>query len=39
VISLVVVIVDELVASPLDICSCFEGFEVELVVLNGPEKS
>jgi hypothetical protein len=38
VISLVVVILNEFVASSLDIGSCFERFEVELIVLDGSEK-
>ena len=38
VISLVVVILNEFVASSLYVGSCFEGFEVELVVLDGSGK-
>jgi hypothetical protein len=38
VISLVVVVLDEFVASTLDVGSCFEGLEVELVVFDGSEK-
>jgi hypothetical protein len=38
VIPLVVVILDEFVAGSLDVGSCFEGFEVELVVFDGSEK-